>query len=124
MALMAKNEKNPEQKQWGAAIKPLFPNAADRGSHVNISGMALAKNSPNKANALKLMEFLASEEAQKIYASANNEYPVNPKVEPSEVVKSWGTLKPDALPLENIAKYRKRASELVDKVNFDAGPSS
>ena len=57
-------------------------------------------------------------------ASANNEYPVNPKVEPSEVVKSWGTLKPDALPLENIAKYRKRASELVDKVNFDAGPSS
>ena len=90
MALMAKNEKNPEQKQWGAAIKPLFPNANDRGSHVNISGMALAKNSPNKANALKLMEFLASEEAQKIYASANNEYPVNPKVEPSEVVKSWG----------------------------------
>jgi iron(III) transport system substrate-binding protein len=124
MALMAKNEKNPEQKQWGAAIKPLFPNAADRGSHVNISGMALAKNSPNKANALKLMEFLASEEAQKIYASANNEYPVNPKVEPSEIVKSWGKLKPDALPLDNIAKYRKRASELVDKVNFDAGPSS
>lgn len=124
MALMARNEKNPEQKQWGAAIKPLFPNAGDRGSHVNISGMALAKNSPNKANALKLMEFLASEEAQKIYASANNEYPVNPKVEPSDIVKSWGKLKPDALPLENIAKYRKKASELVDKVNFDAGPSS
>lgn len=124
MALMAKNEKNPEQKQWGAAIKPLFPNAADRGSHVNISGMALAKNSPNKANALKLMEFLASEDAQKIYAAANNEYPVNPKVEPSEIVKSWGKLKPDALPLDNIAKYRKKASELVDKVNFDAGPSS
>ena len=80
MALMAKNEKNPEQKEWGAAIKLLFPNANDRGSHVNISGMALAKNAPNKANALKLMEFLASEEAQKIYALANNEYPVNPKV--------------------------------------------
>ena len=123
MALMAKNEKNPEQKQWGAAIKPLFPNASDRGSHVNISGMAMAKHAPNKANALKLMEFLASEEAQKIYATANNEYPVNPKV-PSEVVKSRGTLKPDPLPLENIAKYRKKASELVDKVNFDAGPSS
>ena len=51
MALMAKNEKNPEQKEWGAAIKPLFPNADDRGSHVNISGMALAKHAPNKANA-------------------------------------------------------------------------
>jgi iron(III) transport system substrate-binding protein len=124
MALMATNEKNPEQKQWGAAIKPLFPNVNDRGSHVNISGMALAKNAPHKANALKLMEYLASDEAQKIYAKANNEYPVNPAVEPSDVVKGWGKLKPDALPLENIAKYRKRASELVDKVNFDAGPSS
>ena len=80
MALMATNEKNPEQKEWGNAIKPLFPNANDRGSHVNISGMALAKHAPNKANALKLMEFLASDEAQKIYATANNEYPVNPKV--------------------------------------------
>ena len=124
MALMATNEKNPEQKEWSKAIKPLFPNAGDRGSHVNISGMALAKHAPNKANAVKMMEFLASDEAQKIYATANNEYPVNPKVAPSEIVQSWGTLKPDGLPLENIAKYRKRASELVDKVQFDAGPSS
>jgi len=124
MALMARNEKNPEQKEWGNAIKPLFPNANDRGSHVNISGMAMAKHAPNKANAVKLMEFLSSEQAQKIYATANNEYPVNSKVEPSDIVKSWGRLKPDALPLENIAKYRKKASELVDKVQFDAGPSS
>jgi iron(III) transport system substrate-binding protein len=124
MALMMKNEKNPEQKDWAKAIKVIFPNAADRGSHVNISGMALAKHAPNKANALKLMEFLASDAAQKIYAQANNEYPVNPKVPPSDIVRSWGTLKPDALPLDNIAKYRKKASELVDKVGFDAGPAS
>ncbi len=124
MALMMKNEKNPEQQQWAGAIKILFPNAADRGSHVNISGMAMAKHAPNKANALKLMEFLASEEAQKIYANANNEYPVNSSVPASDIVRSWGTLKADALPLENIAKYRKKASELVDKANFDAGPSS
>jgi iron(III) transport system substrate-binding protein len=124
LALMAKNERNPEQQAWGAAIRPLFPNAGDRGTHINISGMALTKHAPNMANAVALMEFLASEEAQKIYATANNEYPVNPKVAPSEMVQSWGTLKPDPLPLENITKYRKRASELVDKVNFDAGPSS
>lgn len=124
MALMTLNEKNPEQKQWAAAIKPLFPNAQDRGTHVNISGMALAKHAPNKANAIKLMEFLSSDEAQKIYATANNEYPVNAKVEPSQIVKSWGPMKPDPLPLENIAKFRKKASELVDKVNFDAGPNS
>jgi iron(III) transport system substrate-binding protein len=124
MGIMAKNEKNPEQKQWAAAIRPIFPNAKDRGTHVNISGMAMAKNAPNRATALKLMEFLASDEAQKIYAAANNEYPVSPQVAPSQIVASWGTLKADPLPLENIAKYRKRASELVDKVNFDAGPSS
>jgi len=124
MALMAKNEKVPEQKQWAAAIKPLFPNAKDRGTHVNISGMAMAKYAPNRANALALMEFLASDTAQNIYAIANNEYPVNPKVLPSEIVQSWGPIKADPLPLENIAKYRRRASELVDKVNFDAGPSS
>ena len=124
MALMAQNEKNPEQKTWAAAIKPIFPNVQDRGTHINISGMALTKHAPNKANAIQLMEFLASDEAQKIYAIANNEYPVNQKVEPSAIVKSWGTLKPDPLPLENIGKLRKKASELVDKVNFDAGPSS
>ncbi len=124
MALMATNERNPEQKAWGKAIKPLFPNANDRGSHVNISGMALTRHAPHKADAVKLMEFLASDEAQRIYAEANNEYPVNPKVPPSAIVRSWGPLKPDPLPLENIAKYRKRASELVDKVGFDAGPAT
>jgi iron(III) transport system substrate-binding protein len=124
MALMETNEKNPEQKQWAAAIKVLFPNANDRGTHVNISGMALAKNAPNKANAIKLMEYLASDEAQKLYAEANNEYPVSPKVPASAIVQSWGKLKADPLPLDNIAKYRKRASELVDKVGFDAGPGS
>lgn len=124
MALMQTNAKNPEQQEWAKSVKILFPNAADRGSHVNASGIALTKNAPNKDNAIKLMEFLASADAQRIYATANNEYPVNPAVAPSEVVKSWGALKPDTLPLEAISKFRKRASELVDKVGFDAGPSS
>ncbi|HEX5998307.1 MAG TPA: Fe(3+) ABC transporter substrate-binding protein [Hyphomicrobiaceae bacterium] len=124
MGLMAMNEKNPEQKQWAAAIRPLFPNANDRGTHVNVSGVAMTKNAPNKAAALKLIEFLVSEDAQKMYAAANNEYPVRAGVALSPIVASWGTLKADSLPLENIGKYRKRASELVDKVNFDGGPST
>jgi iron(III) transport system substrate-binding protein len=124
MALMMTNEKNPEQKEWASAVKILFPNAADRGTHVNISGVALAKNAPNRANAVKLMEFLVSDEAQQLYATANNEYPVSTKVQPSQIVQSWGPLKADTLPLDNIGKYRKRASELVDKAGFDAGPSS
>ena len=124
MGLMQTNEKNPEQKEWAKAVKVLFPNAGDRGTHVNVSGAALTKNAPNKADAIKLVEFLVGSEAQGMYASINHEYPVDPKVEPSATVKSWGSLKPDSLPLGDISKHRKTASEIVDKVNFDAGPSS
>jgi iron(III) transport system substrate-binding protein len=121
---MAQNDKKPEEKAWAAGMKVLFPNAADRGSHVNISGAALAKFAPHKDNAVKLIEFLAGAEAQQAYAAANNEYPVNPAVEPSAIVKSWGPLKADAMPLDTWAKLRRRASELVDKVGFDNGPGA
>ncbi|MGH6815610.1 MAG: Fe(3+) ABC transporter substrate-binding protein [Hyphomicrobiaceae bacterium] len=121
---MAAMLKNPDQKAWAESVKILLPNTTDRGTHVNISGMALAKHAKNKDNAIRLMEFLASEEGQRIYAEVNNEYPISPGVPVSAIVKSWGTLKADSLPLENIAKFRKRASELVDKVAFDQGPSS
>lgn len=121
---MQTNEKQPEQKEWAAAIKVLFPNANDRGTHVNISGMALAKNSPNKDNAVKLMEFLASDKGQQLYGEQVFEYPVEPGIKPSEIVQGWGTLKPDTLPLADIAKNRKAASELVDKIGFDEGPAS
>ncbi len=120
---MAAMLKNPDQKEWADAVRIIFPNANGRGTHVNISGMALTANSPNKDNALKLMEFLVSSEAQEIYAQANGEYPVVPGVPASELVASWGTLKADALPLEKIAELRKQASELVDNVQFDQGPS-
>jgi iron(III) transport system substrate-binding protein len=122
VGLMKTNEKEPEQKEWAEAIKVLFPNTEGRGTHVNISGMALAKNAPNKDNAVKLMEFLASGEAQKIYAEQVFEYPVMPGAEPSEIVKGFGTIKPDTLPLAEIAANRKKASELVDKVGVNEGP--
>lgn len=115
---------NPEQKPWAEAVRIIFPNADDRGTHVNVSGGAVAANAPNKANAVKLLEFLASPEAQLLYAEKNGEYPVLASIEPPSLVKSWGTLKADPLPLEKIAELRKKASELVDKVRFDAGPSS
>ncbi|MDI7863471.1 Fe(3+) ABC transporter substrate-binding protein [Rhizobiaceae bacterium n13] len=124
VGLMKTNEKEPEQKDWVEAMKVLFPNTADRGTHVNISGMALAKNAPNKDNAVKLMEFLSSGEAQKIYAEQVFEYPVLPGAEPSEIVKSFGEIKPDTLPLADIAGNRKVASELVDKVGLNDGPSN
>ena len=124
MAKMMLNEKKPEQKKWAASVKLLFPNAKTRGTHVNISGMALAKHAPNRDNAIKLMRFLASDKAQEIYASVNHEYPVRDGIQPSKLVADWGTLKADALSLNDIAKLRKKASELVDKVGFNNGPSS
>lgn len=124
MGKMETNDKEPEQKEWAKSVRILFPNSEDRGSHVNLAGVVLAKHAPNKDNGVKLIEFLTSEGAQKIYAETNFEYPVTPGVEASERVSSWGTLKPDSLPLADVAKNRKTASELVDKVGFDDGPSS
>jgi iron(III) transport system substrate-binding protein len=121
---MAAVLKNPEQKEWADGVKMLFPNAADRGTHVNISGAAVAANAPHRDNAVKLLEFMVTQEAQEIYAEGNGEYPVTANAHASDLVKSWGELKPDAIPLSQIAALRKKASELVDKVRFDAGPNS
>ncbi len=124
MGKMETNTKDPEQKEWAKSVKLLFPNVADRGTHVNLSGMVMAKNAPNAANAKKLMEFLSSDNAQQLYGSANYEYPVKPGVAADARTSSWGVLKADTLPLADIAKNRKTASELVDKVGLDDGPAS
>ena len=121
---MQTNERKPEQKQWVASIKVLFPNVNDRGSHVNISGMAMAKYAPHGDNARKFMEFLASAKAQEIYAEQVYEYPVKPGTSVSQIVRQFGELKPDRLSLQIIAKNRKPASRLVDKVGYNDGPSS
>jgi iron(III) transport system substrate-binding protein len=124
VGLMMTDEKEPEQKDWAKAIKILFPNAKDRGTHVNISGMALAKNAPNKDNAIKLMEYLSSQKAQEIYAEQVFEYPVLPGAKVADIVTGFGPIKPDTLPLTEIAAHRKQASELVDKVGFNDGPEN
>jgi len=79
----------------------------------------MAKYAPNKENAHELMEYLSSEEAQTLYASLNMEYPVNTKVEPSELVKSWGEFTADSLPLTTVVKYQATAYKLLDEVKFD-----
>jgi len=88
MGKMQTNKKDPEQKDWAKSVHLLFPNADDRGTHVNLAGVVLTKNAPNKANAIKLMEFLSSGEAQKLYATANFEYPLKPGVKADERVSS------------------------------------
>ena len=124
MGAMLTDEDNPEQKEWADSVKMLFPNSDGRGTHVNVSGAVLAKNAPNKDNAVKLIEFLASDKGQHMYAEVNYEYPTKDGVPWSELVQSWGTFKADQISLNEIAELRKAASEMIDKVGFDDGPSS
>ena len=124
MALMRTNDKEPQQKDWAASAKIIMPNALDRGTHVNLSGIVLAKNAPNRDNAVRLMEWLTGAEAQRIYAEVNHEYPLRPGVPISDMVSSFGELNADPLSLAEIAGHRRRASEIVDEVGFDDGPSS
>ena len=119
VGLMRSGAGGPEQVAWGDAIKVILPTFAGGGTHVNVSGAALAKNAPNKADALKLLEFLVSDQGQELYADANFEYPVKPGVPANVIIAELGLLVPDTMPLTEIASHRKAASELVDKVGFD-----
>lgn len=118
-----KNAKpDTDDYKWGEAIKvvrPTFASDKSRGTHVNISGAAVAKHAPNRDQAVKLLEYLVSDKAQSMYAKANYEYPVKKGVELDPVVASFGQLVVDPLPLTEIAKHRKEASELVDRVGFN-----
>ena len=116
---MGKMLKDPEQKAWADSVRIVFPEFENGGTHVNISGIALAKYSPNRENAIKLMEFLSSPEAQKIYALANFEYPIAPNTEPAELVKNWGDFTPDDVNLMDLAKLRSTALKLTEIVDFD-----
>lgn len=108
-----------KQKSWAEAVYINFPNQANRGSHINVSGMALAKFAPNKDNAIKLMAFLTSDVAQKAYAEVNMEYPVKADVKPSAMVASWGDFKADSLPIYKLAENHQAAVKLLDEVKFD-----
>lgn len=110
---------DPEQKAVAEAVVINFPNQADRGAHVNVSGMVLTRHAPNKANAIKLMEFLSADVAQKAYAEVNMEYPVKANVPPSPLVASWGEFKSDQLPIFKLAEYHQAAVKLLDEVQFD-----
>ncbi|NLJ92876.1 MAG: extracellular solute-binding protein, partial [Aeromonadales bacterium] len=107
------------QREAAEAVYINFPNQADRGTHVNISAVALTKNAKNKDAAIKLMEFLSGDEAQHLYSSANHEYPVKPDAKASDLVSSWGEFDADKRPLTDVAKHAKQAVQLMDEVQYD-----
>jgi len=119
---MKNSEPGTDARAWGDAIKvvrPTFASEKSKGTHVNISGAAVARYAPDKEGAVKLLEYLVSDKAQSLYANANYEYPVRDGVTLDPVVASFGPLVVDPLPLTEIAKHRKQASELVDRVGFN-----
>jgi len=116
---LMRNAKEEEQRKWGAAIRTINPTFDGGGTHVNISGVVMAKNAPNRASAAKMMEFLVSDTAQHIFSDLNYEYPVVAEAPIADSVKSFGALRPDTLPLSEVGRNRKAASMLVDRVGFD-----
>ena len=113
------NDVEPDRKPWADATKVILPTFEGGGTHVNLSGVILAKHAPNKENGVKLIEWLAGDKAQHIYADANYEYPIRAGVAVNPTIAGYGKLTADPTPIAKIVANRKAASTLVDKVGFD-----
>ena len=113
------NDKEEQRKPWAEATKVILPSFQGGGTHVNVSGVALIKTAPNKANAMKFIEWTVSPTAQQMHADVTYEYPMRAGVPINKTIASYGELKRDPMPLSQIAANRKKASAMVDKVGFD-----
>ncbi len=105
-------------KQKLANVGVFFPNQDDRGTHVNISGAGVALHAPNRANAVKLLEFLISPEAQEIFARANYEFPVRPDARPDPIVAAWGPFKADTLNVAALGQHNAEAVMMMDRAGW------
>ncbi len=119
IGLLLSSEKE-EEINAGNAVSVFFPNQADgdRGAHINVSGIALTKNAPNKENALELIKYLTSVEGQETYVKNSFEYSVNPNVKPDEIVQAWGEFKKDPVDLNMLGIKRDEAIRIFDKTGW------
>ncbi|MBV2146606.1 MAG: extracellular solute-binding protein, partial [Wolbachia endosymbiont of Pissodes strobi] len=111
--LSSENKKNVIDK-----LGAFFPNRNDHGVMVNISGAAVTKNAKNRENAIVLLEFLVSKQAQELYAKKNQEYPVIEGVETSDILKSWGNYPQSDLPLSELEKHLLEAVMIADECKW------
>jgi iron(III) transport system substrate-binding protein len=117
LAGMLSSEDVTTQEQ-AKRIKVIWPNQADRGVHINISGVALTKNAPNKDAASKLIDFLLSNESQLWYAKTNYEYPVLANIAWSELLLSFGTFKTEQIPLTQLGELNAAAVKMMDRAGW------
>ena len=112
------DNKDKSERDAVKKVKILFPTFQNGGTHINISGAGVAKYAPNKANAIKFIEFLASKDAQKLFAEGNYEYPVLAGVESSKLVSSWGEFKDDTISINTLGENNKAAVKIFDKAGW------
>ena len=112
------NSDSAADRAVAEAVGIIFPNQEDRGTHVNIGGAGVVANAPNRANAIRFLEFLASDEAQEIFAAANYEYPVVAGVKRHESLDAWGELRFDQLNINALGRNNPEAVRLTDRVGW------
>ncbi|MDZ7780079.1 MAG: Fe(3+) ABC transporter substrate-binding protein [Gemmatimonadota bacterium] len=109
---------NEEEQRVVEQIGVFFPNQGDRGTHVNVSGAGVTRYADNVENAVALLEFLTGEEAQGVFAEANQEYPVHPDVPWSETLQSWGEFQADTLDLTVLGELNDSAVRIFDRAGW------
>ncbi len=112
------NSGDEEQQAAAARVGIFWPNQESRGTHINVSGAGVTAAAKNPKAALSLIEFLASDDSQRWYAETNNEYPVRDSVEPSVLLKSWGTFKSDQVPMSELGRLNAEAVKAMDRANW------
>jgi len=103
-----------EERRVAEQVAPFFPNQDGRGAHINVSGAGVTASSKNRENAIRLLEFLSGDEAQRLFAEGGHEYPVKPGVAWSATLQSWGQFKADDLSLTRIGELSEQAVRLFD----------
>lgn len=112
------NSDKEEDRLTASRLAIFWPNQQDRGTHVNVSGIGLTQSSANKEDAVKLIEFMLSDEAQQWYSEVNNEYPVVEGVQPAATMLAWGEFKADAIDLTILGENNRAAVELMDRAGW------
>lgn len=107
-----------EEREAAKKLKVIWPNQSDRGAHVNVSGACVVAHAPHQAEAVKLLEFLIGDEAQRIYAETGQEYPVKPGIPASATLQSLGAFKADDLSLAELGKHNAEAVRIFDRVGW------
>jgi iron(III) transport system substrate-binding protein len=117
VAKLATSQDAEEQRVY-SQVAVVFPNQSDRGTHINVSGAGVTANAPNRENAIRLIEFLVGDEAQRLYAEGNQEYPVKPGIPMSEVLQGWGEFRADTLSLTRLGDLNAQAVMLFDRARW------